>query len=433
MLLGAAAGCGVGAEQPAALNQMMPGAAYSDVSLATTIYGRGFRPTYRFDAVSGNAGVDVSGFSATLTTDPPPDSGRNDTSFDLTGVLWESVGILGAEVPAGLPIGAYDLVVHDPGGQVVRLPGAFTSLGPDTVAPLVTISSSAPGGVVGANAAVALVVTADDGLGQLTGLQVTIGTSTVSLPTHVCPVTGGSTVSCPFTFIAPTPASNPDTLFIDAQASGSGGLSLEAHLALQLVPAPVPTGITPAAGTTVGGTRVTVTGADFVAGSTALAFDGQAASIYDVTPTGIVAFTPPHLAGSAVVTVTNGGATATLTSAFLFVTPPSVREIAPTSGPPAGLVPITIVGDSFTRMTEIMFGDAPLLCPTFVNGNRIQGYVPPGSGTTAVVAYDPAGDYLPGTNVAFQYLDGTAAGTADAGAGDAGYPVLDGACPGSGG
>ena len=41
-------------------------------------------------------------------------------------------------------------------------------------------------------------------------------------------------------------------LFIDALATGSGGLSEEAHLALQLVPAPVPTGITPAVGTTAG-------------------------------------------------------------------------------------------------------------------------------------------------------------------------------------
>ncbi|HEX3901985.1 MAG TPA: IPT/TIG domain-containing protein [Polyangia bacterium] len=435
VLLGAAAGCGVGAEQPVALSQMMPAAGYSDVPLAATIYGHGFRPSYRFDAVSGNAGVDVSGFGATLTANPPLAQGDgNAGSFDLTGVVWESVGILGAAVPAGIPTGAYDLVVRDPGGVVARLPGAFVSLGLDTIAPLLTIASSAQGGVVGADAPVALVVTADDGLGQLVGLQVTIGTATVSLPMHVCPVSGGSTVSCPFTFAAPTPASNPDTLFIDAQATGGGGLTTTASLALQLVPAPVPTGIAPAVGTTLGGTLVTVSGDDFVSGSTELAFDGQAAGIYQVTPTAILAYTPPHLAGAAVVTVTTGGATATLTDSFLFVTPPSVREIAPTSGPPAGLVPITIVGDSFTPTTEISFGGAPLLCPTFVNSNRLQGLVPPGSGTAAVVAYDPAGDYLPGTNVAFQYDDGTAAGSAGSGAGDAGQPSFpDGGCPGSGG
>ena len=275
VLLGAAAGCGVGAEQPAALSQMTPPAAYSDGPLAATIYGQGFRPRYRFDAVSGSAGVDVDGFGATLTANPPLASGgSNAGSFDLSAVVWESVGILGAEVPAGIPTGAYDLVVRDPGGEVARLPGAFVSLGPDTVAPLVTIATSAQSGLVGANAPVALVVTADDGLGQLAGLQVTIGTATVSLPMSVCPITGGSTVSCPFTFAAPAPASNPDTLFIEAQATGSGGLTAEARVALQLVPAPVPTGITPAAGTTLGGTLVTLSGNDFVAGATELAFDG---------------------------------------------------------------------------------------------------------------------------------------------------------------
>ncbi len=437
VLLGAAAGCGVGAEQPAALHQMTPTAAYSDASLTATIYGQGFRPSYRFDAVSGNAGVDINSFGATLTANPPVAQGdSNAGSFDLTSVVWESAGILGAEVPAGIPTGAYDLVVRDPSGRVARLPGAFVSLGPDTIAPLVTIATSAQGGMVGANAPVALVVTADDGLGQLAGLQVTIGTATVSLPMQVCPITGGSTVSCPFTFAAPTPASNPDTLFIDAQATGSGGLTAEARLTLQLVPAPVPTGIAPAVGTTVGGTLVTLSGSDFIAGSTELAFDGQAATISQVTSTGITAFTPPHLAGAAVVTVTTGGATTTLTSSFLFVNPPSVREIEPASGPSAGLIPITIVGDSFTPTTEILFGGAPLVCPTFVNSNRIQGFVPPGSGTAAVVAYDLAGDYLPGTNVAFQYVEDTAAGAAnvDAGASDAAPPaVSDGGCPGSGG
>ncbi len=424
MLLGAAAGCGVGAEQPAALTRMMPAVAYNDVARPVTIYGQGgFRPTYRFDTGSGDATVDVGGFSATLTPSAPAGAAAR---YELGAVVWESVGLLGAELPPAIPAGAYDLLVRDPRGNTARLPRAFTSLGPDTTAPRVTIASPENGGLVGAGAPVAVIVDAEDGFGQILALEVTIATSAGPLPPYRCAVSGRPFVTCPFTVTAPAAAAAPDALTITATAAGAGGPAGQAQVALTLVPAPIPTGLTPDKGSTLGGTLVTVSGDYFVRGATTVAFDGQQAAISGASSTTITVLTPPHPAGSAAVTVTTGGATATLAGSFIYQAPPTVREIDPTSGPAAGYLPIAVVGTGFTPDTQVTFNGVPLLCPRFVNGTRIEGLVPPGTGTAAVVAADPVGGTLPTANVPFQYLDGPAS---DGGAAAA-AALPDGGCPG---
>ena len=104
--------------------------AYDDAPVAANIYGSAFRPAYQFDTMAGSAGIEVSGFSATLVGGTPAAAVHAPSdSFALTNVTWMSVGILSATVPSGLPSGQYDLVVGDPRAHSARLPRAFTSLG----------------------------------------------------------------------------------------------------------------------------------------------------------------------------------------------------------------------------------------------------------------------------------------------------------------
>jgi hypothetical protein len=444
MLLGAAAGCGIGAEPPAALVQIVPAMAYNDAPVVANIYGSAFRPAYQFDTVAGSAGIEVGGFSAMLVGGTPaaqsstPPSATLSDSFALTNVTWVSVGLLSATVPAGLPSGQYDLVVGDPRTHSTRLPRAFTSLGIDTIPPTVTITSPMDGSPIGATAPVDVVVAADDGYGVLTNLQVTITAGAAAPRSQVCSLTGGARASCLFSFPAPAPSAAGDTMFIDAQATGSGGLTQTTRVSVLMLPAPAPTGFSPVAGSTMGLTAVTFSGADFVDKTTTVAFDGQFATLYDVTPTSLTALTPPHAAGPARVTVTTGGATATLTSPFTYLPPPAVREVSPTSGPPSGFTPITIVGENFRASTTVITFDGKLLvCPTFVNANRIQGFTPPGMGTESIEAADALGGAMPGAGVPFAYLTTVADGGTDA-AIDAALRVAapltpDGGCPGGGG
>lgn len=430
-------GCSLGAQPAAVLGQMTPAMAYNDAPVAASISAKPdagvFRPAYEFDTNAGSAGIEVSGFSATLVGVAPstPQATARSGRFALDEVTWVSVGILSAIVPAGLPGGQYNLVVGDPRGHSARLAQAFTSLGADTTPPTVSITSPADGQVFGATAPVEVLVVADDGYGVLTKLQVTITAGTAAPVPQDCLGTGGPRASCTFSFPAPAPAADGDMLAIDAQATGSGGLTQTSHLSVPLYPAPVPTGISPPAGSTLGQTVVTISGANFV-GATQVAFDGQVATRSELTPTSISVLTPAHVAGTATVTVTTGGATATLAGSFTYLPPPTVREVSPTSGPASGFTPITIVGENFRSSTTVITFDGKLLvCPTFVNANRITGFTPPGAGIEAILAADAIGGALPDASVPYGYLSVVADAGADAAVALAAPLTPDGGCPGS--
>src|SRR3954453_7035049 len=222
LLLGAVAGCGLGAEPPAVLVQIAPAMAYNDAPVAANIYGWTFRPPYQFDTMGGTAAGAASGFSAKLValavaaqqSMPQPASGAD--SFTLDRVTWVSVGILSALVPPGIPDGTYDLIVADPRGHSARLAGAFTSLGADSTPPTVNIMKPIDGGVIGTNAPVDVLILADDGHGALTDLKVTISAGAAAPSTKSCSLTGGPSASCTFSFRAPAPAADGDLLLIEA-------------------------------------------------------------------------------------------------------------------------------------------------------------------------------------------------------------------------
>jgi len=175
---------------------------------------------------------------------------------------------------------------------------------------------------------------------------------------------------------------------------------------------------------------VTLSGANFVE-ATKVAFDGQEAPRSELTPTSISVLTPAHVAGPATVTVTTGGATATLTSTFTYLPPPTVREVSPTSGPASGFTPITIVGENFRSSTTVITFDGKLLvCPTFVNVNRIAGFTPPGTGIEAILAADAIGGVLPDASVPYEYLPASVDAGADAAVSVAAPLTPDGGCPG---
>jgi hypothetical protein len=85
-----------------------------------------------------------------------------------------------------------------------------------------------------------------------------------------------------------------------------------------LTVAPVLTGISPGSGTPDGGTSVTLTGKNFVAGAT-VSFGGAAAVVTAVNAATISARTPAHKTGSVNIVVKNpDGQSATLANAFIY-------------------------------------------------------------------------------------------------------------------
>lgn len=122
--------------------------------------------------------------------------------------------------------------------------------------------------------------------------------------------------------------------------------------------APTLTGLTPTAGTSLGGELVTLTGTNFGPGSV-VTFEGNAATNVSATPTELVVRTPVSVDGAADVTVTNRGQTpATLPDAFTFTTPiapPTVTSVTPSEGPLAGGQLVTVRGTLFKSGAEVRF------------------------------------------------------------------------------
>ena len=438
-LLGAAAGCGQGGGLPT-VTRLMPTQAYVDTPVAAAIYSDdSFRPTYQIDALSGAASVNPNGFRATLSLN----GATGGPEVQLDSVVWQSLGLLSAEIPPAVPVGLYDLNVHDPRGGTSTLLRAFQSLGTDTLPPLVRIASPPANTPFAAGAAVPVVIVADDGYGVVTSLQVVMSSGSGAEQSYPCAVTGQSIVSCPFTFPAPAPASVPDVLAITATAMGSGGLMGQARSTYQLQLAPTVNTIYPTTGSTRGGTEVVIYGDNFTSGQTSVLFDGIPGTIEDLSATSLTAQTPAHpTPGAAHITVTVAGVTLQAPFVFTYLASPLVRSVLPASGPAAGGYPVTVIGDNFLAgSTTINFGTTPLLCQTFVSANRIEGLAPPGSMTAAVNAVDSKSGSIPNATVPFQYLqDGGAAGPTapdglvapnpDAGAADAAAdPEI--VCPGS--
>lgn len=430
-----ATGCGASIEQPSVLDQMTPSESNNDVALAAIIYGTSFRPAYEFDAVSGDTGVDVDGFSAFLS--PSASSGSTNGKQNLSAVVWDASTMLQAVLPAGIALGTYDLIVRDPRGQTSRLQEAFTSLGPDLTPPVVTIASPAANSVVGVGAQVAVVVQVSDGAGQVVELGVTVRTDASPFPSHDCSGAAQAKTACTFSFLAPSSTASAAAMYIDATATDAGGNVGTAETVVQLVPAPVATSLSPARGSTLGDTVVTVVGANFLAGATHVRFHGILATITsEPSASSIVVVAPQHVSGLVDVTVEIGGATVSCPVQFLYLDPPVVRAISPSYGPVTGGTAVRIVGDNFNPGTQISIGGHPLQASTFDNANLIEGVTPVGSGPSLVSAFDPilsAGTRGP---IVFNYgADGGIATGAPDPAFDGGVPIpclVDAGCLGGG-
>lgn len=401
-LIGALWGCSANSEQTATVNAISPAAAFNDVAFPASIVGDSFRPIYRFDTMAAATDEESSAFAVHLR----PVGGSDMESIALDGVTWTSPTGISATIPAGVPAGPYDVVVTDPRGTSVQLDGGFLSLGPDTIAPTISIERPAPRALIAAGTTVTVALVADDGDGFLS----TLGATIVGLPGKVELVCNVSPpphhARCQHQFVAPDPTDESAAATVDPHAADTArNEAPAARASFRLVPRPTTSSVTPQAGPATGGTEIVVEGTGFVApldwsDGSRLLLDGQVLKPTEITSTEIHAVMPQHDPGPAVLTVTNGDAeSASLT--FQFVGAPIVRGASPLTGPVTGGTPISVSGNNFRNpQTQIYIGNNKLLCQRFVGQFIIKGIVPPaenGPGPVLIVATD---DPLQATSVA---------------------------------
>src|SRR5205814_2460657 len=125
-------------------------------------------------------------------------------------------------------------------------------------------------------------------------------------------------------------------------------------------PAPTVSAILPNSGTAAGGTAVTITGTNFLAGATVSLGGTAATGVTVVNSTSITATTAPHAAGAVNVVITNTDAqSGTLTNGYTYTgtnPAPTVSAITPNSGSTGGGTPVTITGTGFLAGATVSLG-----------------------------------------------------------------------------
>ncbi|MBE2285889.1 MAG: IPT/TIG domain-containing protein [Prosthecobacter sp.] len=201
--------------------------------------------------------------------------------------------------------------------------------------------------------------------------------------------------------------------------NGTGGL-VETVASFSVAVAPTVTNLTPANGSTAGGTSVTITGTNLT-GATAVAFGGTAATSFAVVnATTITATTPAGTAGAKSVVVTTPGGSNSANSLFTYVAAPTVTAIAPNTGTTAGGTSVTITGTNFSGALSVTIGGVAATGVTVVNDTTIHAVTGPHSAGNVDVTVTTSGGQ--GTGAAlYTYITQIAADSLDANA--IGYDV----------
>jgi hypothetical protein len=157
---------------------------------------------------------------------------------------------------------------------------------------------------------------------------------------------------------------------------------------------PVISTVSPAQGSTEGGTLVTITGSNFIR-VTKVTFGGKRARIgTPSSPGSLRVAAPAGTAGQVDVRISTAYGTSAVVTAdhYRYVAPPVVTSISPGTGPGAGGTKVTITGTGFTAATRVTFGPAaPARSYTVNSATSITAITPPGNGTRDVQVHTPYG------------------------------------------
>ena len=169
--------------------------------------------------------------------------------------------------------------------------------------------------------------------------------------------------------------------------------------------APTVTSLAPAAGSTVGGTLVTIIGTGFT-GATAVQFGGSSATSVTVNSATSITATAPAGSGTVDVTVTtpNGTSATSAGDQFTFVSAPTVSAVSPTSGPSTGGTTVTVTGTGFTGATAVQFGASSAASFTVNSATSITATAPAGSGTVNLTVTTAGGTSATSAGDQFLYV-----------------------------
>jgi formylglycine-generating enzyme required for sulfatase activity len=136
--------------------------------------------------------------------------------------------------------------------------------------------------------------------------------------------------------------------------------------------------ITPTEGCFLGGTTITITGANLGTATDVTIGGMPATNLTASSPTTVTATTPAGVLGPAAVLVTTAAGTYTAPQTFTYM-PASVSSITPNEGITTGGYQITITGAYLALTTGVAIGGAPCTGVTVVNATTVTAMTPAGT------------------------------------------------------
>jgi hypothetical protein len=196
---------------------------------------------------------------------------------------------------------------------------------------------------------------------------------------------------CTMTAVTPAHASGYVNVAVTASVNGTSQTGVGPNAYSYASSPPTVTAITPATGSTTGGTQVTITGTNFN-GTPQVTIGGVAASqVTVVNSTTISAVTPAGTGTNVPVVVTTSFGSNTPANIFSYAAPvtppqaaPTLTSVSPAFGPSQGKTPVTIKGTNLTGATQVTFGGAAATSVVVVDAQTITALTPPGTVGPAV-------------------------------------------------
>jgi IPT/TIG domain len=176
--------------------------------------------------------------------------------------------------------------------------------------------------------------------------------------------------------------------------NGAGAVSTPASASIYLVTSPPTiTSVSPEAGSTSGGTAVTIKGAHFAPGSTVKFGSTVASTVTFVSGSRLNVVAPAHSAGTVrVEVITPAGTSAATNSDLCAYGAPTVTSISPSSGPTGGGTTVTIHGTGFVPGATVTFGTNAASTVTFVSATEVKAVSPAhAAGTVHITVTTAAG------------------------------------------
>jgi hypothetical protein len=196
------------------------------------------------------------------------------------------------------------------------------------------------------------------------------------------------------TIVAVSPKANAGTVDVVVTAHGQRSNKTQADR-FTYQGAPTVTKLDPISGPPAGGTRVAITGTNFV-GASSVKFDLVASGNYEVVDAAtILAVSPANSPGKTAVTVTTPSGKNATGPSFTYQGLPTITSLDPSSGPPGGGTKLQIHGTNFIGAGEVEWGKDVIPPSQFdVNdaGTIIALTTPKGDlGAVAVKVVTPSG------------------------------------------